>query len=110
MIRQAYIFQVNTAVGDGKLLMNRIIPQEVDVLFVQVRNGKEQGYDSAHAAYHQQCKGNKPPLVFSVIQNLHLNRCRLFVDCCFFLVAYHTASQIGEFMQAEQVRNLLQEL
>lgn len=40
MIRQAYIFQVNTAVGDGKLLMNRIIPQEVDVLFVQVRNGK----------------------------------------------------------------------
>ena len=54
MIRQAYILQVNTAVGDGKLLMNRIIPQEVDVLFVQVWNGKEQGYDSAHAAYHQQ--------------------------------------------------------
>lgn len=84
MIRQAYIFQVNTAVGDGKLLMNRIVPQEVDVLFVQVRNGKEQGYDSAHAAYHQQGKGNKPPLVFSVIQNLHFNRCWLFVDCCLF--------------------------
>jgi hypothetical protein len=49
MIRQAYILQVNTAVGNGKLLMNRIVPQEVDVLFVQVRNGKEQGYDSAHA-------------------------------------------------------------
>ena len=95
MIRQAYIFQVNTAVGDGKLLMNRIVPQEVDVLFVQARNGKEQGYDSAHAAYHQQCKGNKPPLVFSVIQNLHLNRCRIFVDCCLFLVAYHTAPRLG---------------
>lgn len=51
MIRQAYIFQVNTAVGDGKLLMNRIVPQEVDVLFVQVRNGKEQGYDSSPCAY-----------------------------------------------------------
>mgnify|MGYP007135603491 CR=1 FL=1 len=38
MIRQAYILQVNTAVGNGKLLMNRIVPQEVDVLFVQVQS------------------------------------------------------------------------
>lgn len=73
MIRQAYILQVNAAVGDGELLMNRIIPQKVNVLLIQVRNGKEQCDNPDETQHHQYRKGHKPPLIFTVFHNLHLN-------------------------------------
>ena len=80
--------------------MNRVVMQEMNILFIQVRNGIEQGYDSPRAAYHQYREGNKPALVFSVIHNPYLNRGGFFADCHLFLIPDYTAPQIGEFMHA----------
>lgn len=107
MIHQVYIFQVNTAVGDGKLLMNRIIPQEVDVLLVQVRNGKEQGDYPDETQHHQYRKGHKPALVFMVFHNLHFNRQRRFLETHPFLLPCYPATQVRELMQTEQFRQFL---
>lgn len=92
MVRQAYILQVNAAVGDGKLLMNRIVPQEVDVLLVQVRNGKEQGDNPDKAQHHQYRKGYKPALVFTVFHNLHFNRQWRFLIAHPFLYSCYSAT------------------
>lgn len=92
MIRQAYILQVNAAVGDGELLMNRIIPQEVDVLLVQVRNGKEQSDYPDKAQHHQYRKGYKPALVFTVFHNLYFNRKWRFLIAHPFLFPCYSAT------------------
>ena len=40
IIHQINILQVYPAIRNGELLMNRIIPQKMNVLLIQVRNGK----------------------------------------------------------------------
>ena len=50
---QTYIVQVNAAIGYGEILMNRVVMQEMNILFIQVRNRKEQRYNATNTTYHQ---------------------------------------------------------
>ena len=45
--------KLNAAIGYGEILMNRVVMQKMNILFIQVRNRKEQRYNATNTTDHQ---------------------------------------------------------